>query len=58
MRNFGGNRCLWRDLLKPAKQKGVRKHIQLTYFELKEDSRPQSQKCADRRYSDPLLFKI
>lgn len=30
---------------------------QLTLFELKDDSRPQSQQSAEGRYAQPLLFK-
>ena len=34
-----------------------RRHAQLTLFDLKQDCRPQSQRCADGRYSQPLLFE-
>ena len=53
-----GKRYLWRDLLKLRReQKKAQRHAQLTLFELKEDSRPEAQRSADGRYSQPLLFK-
>ncbi len=30
---------------------------QLTLFELKEDTRPASQRSVEGRYTEPLLFK-
>jgi hypothetical protein len=48
----------WREIrrLRREQIQAARKP-QLTLFDLKEDSRPQSQRCADHRYSEPLLFK-
>lgn len=33
-----------------------RRARQLTLFELKDDARPPSQRSADGRFSEPLLF--
>jgi hypothetical protein len=53
-----GKRYLWRDLLKLRRErKRSQKHAQLTLFELKEDRRPETQRSAEGRYSQPLLFK-
>jgi hypothetical protein len=53
-----GKRYLWRDLLKLRReQKEARRRAQLTLFELKEDRRPETQRSAEGRYSQPLLFK-
>jgi hypothetical protein len=55
---IGGKRYLWRDLLKLRReQKKVLRHAQLTLFERKEDRRPETQRSAEGRYSQPLLFK-
>jgi hypothetical protein len=35
----------------------ARRQKQLTLFELQEDHRPASQRSADGRYSEPLLFE-
>ena len=54
----GGVKYLWRDILKLRKeQMKAQRQAQLTLFELKEDTRPQSQRSVDGRYIEPLLFK-
>jgi hypothetical protein len=53
-----GKRYLWRDLLKLRReQKQAQRRAQLTLFELKEDRRPETQRSAEGRYMQPLLFK-
>jgi hypothetical protein len=53
-----GKSYLWRDLLRLRReQKKAQKHAQLELFELKEDCRPETQRSAEGRYSQPLLFK-
>jgi hypothetical protein len=52
-----GKRYAWHDILKLRRDrvKAARKP-QPTLFELKDDSRPASQKTAADRYAEPLLF--
>ena len=53
-----GKRYAWKDILRLRReQRKAARQPQLTLFELKEDHRPQSQRTADGRYSEPLLFK-
>jgi hypothetical protein len=55
---LGGIKYLWRDILKLRReQRKAQRQAQLTLFVLEEDTRPQSQQCADCRYVEPLLFK-
>lgn len=52
-----GKRILWRDLLKLRReQKKLARQVQPALFDLRDDSRPASQKKADGRYQEPLLF--
>jgi hypothetical protein len=54
-----GRRYLWNELLKLRReQQKATKKRQLTLFELKEDSRPASQRTAEGRFSEPTLFKV
>jgi len=54
-----GKRHLWRDILKLRReQKKAARQRQLTLFELKEDSRPATQRTAQGRYTEPLLFRL
>jgi hypothetical protein len=39
------------------REKAARKQTQLTLFEMKHDTRPETQRSADGRYSQPLLFE-
>jgi hypothetical protein len=54
-----GKRWAMRDIHRIYKEQrdALRRERQMVLFELKEDSRPQSQRCADGRYSEPLLFR-
>lgn len=54
-----GVRHLWADIKRMRREQIVeaRRKKQPPLFELKNDSRPQSQKSAEGRYSEPLLFK-
>lgn len=50
---------LWRDILKLRReQKRAARQPQLTLFELKEDSRPVSQRTAEGRLLEPMLFPV
>jgi len=53
-----GKRYPIREVLQRYKQQRAeeRRAKQLTLFELKEDSRPTTQRSADGRYAQPLLF--
>jgi hypothetical protein len=54
-----GKRHLWKDILKLRReQRKAAKQPQLTLFELKDDSRPASQRTAEGRYSEPTLFRV
>jgi hypothetical protein len=54
-----GKRYLWRDILKLRRdQKKAARQPQLTLFELKEDSRPATQRTAEGRYTEPLLLRL
>ncbi len=54
-----GKRHLWRDILKLHREqrKAARQH-QLTLFELKDDSRPATQRTAEGRFTEPTLFRV
>jgi hypothetical protein len=54
---IGGVRYRWRDILKLRREqsKADRKH-QPPLFELRDDSRPDSQKTATGRLQEPTLF--
>jgi hypothetical protein len=52
-----GNLYLWRDLLKlRRKQRKAERQAQPVLFDLKEDSRPLTQRSAASRYKEPTLF--
>ncbi len=54
-----GKRYLWRDILKLRReQKKATRQRQLILFDLREDSRPASQRTVEGRYSEPTLFRI
>ena len=61
MRKFieiDGKRYAWRDILKLRKeQREKARNAQMTLFEMKDDSRPSSQKTAEGRFTQPLLFE-
>ncbi len=50
---------LWKEILKLRReQRKAARQPQLTLFELKEDSRPASQRTAEGRYTEPMLFRV
>lgn len=53
-----GKQYDWKEIrrLRREQIQAVRKP-QLTLFELKEDTRPASQRSVEGRYTEPLLFK-
>jgi hypothetical protein len=54
-----GKRYLWRDILKLRReQRKAARQRQLTLFELKDDSRPASQRTAEGRFTEPTLFPV
>ena len=54
-----GKLYLWRDILKLRReQRKAARQPQLTLFELKEDTRPASQRTAEGRLTEPLLFQV
>ena len=56
---IGSVRYEWKDILRLRREqvRTTRKQ-QLVLFEMKDDRRPPSQKTADRRFSEPMLFKV
>jgi hypothetical protein len=55
---INGVKYLWRDLLKLRReQKKAERQAQPVLFELKEDTRPQTQRTASSRYAEPTLFE-
>jgi len=54
-----GKRHAWKEILKLRReQRKATRQPQLTLFELKDDSRPASQRTAEGRYIEPLLFMV
>jgi hypothetical protein len=54
-----GKRHLWKDVLKLRReQRKAARQPQLTLFELKDDSRPATQRTAEGRFTEPLLFQV
>jgi hypothetical protein len=55
-----GKRLLWRDVLKLRREQvqAAAKAAQLALFELREDSRPASERTAAGRFQEPSLFSI
>lgn len=54
-----GKRYDWHQIRQLRRQQILesRRIQQLTLFEMVDDTRPSSQKTADGRYSQPLLFE-
>ena len=49
----------WKEILKLRReQRKAARQPQLTLFELKDDCRPASQRTAEGRYSEPMLFSV
>ena len=54
-----GKRHLWHEILKLRReQRKAARQPQPTLFEMKDDSRPASQRTAEGRYSEPMLFRV
>ena len=54
-----GKRYAWRDIVKlRQEQRKTATRSQLTLFELQEDSRPVSQRTAEGRFTEPMLFEF
>jgi hypothetical protein len=54
-----GKRYLWRDILKLRReQRKATRQRQLPLFELKDDSRPATQRTAEGRFTEPMLFSV
>jgi hypothetical protein len=53
-----GKSYLWRDILRLRRAQATQEPVQPALFELKEDTRPASQRKADGRYHEPTLFKL
>ena len=63
MRKFieiDGKRYAWKDILRVRREqaKADREATQPTLFELRDDSRPASQRTASGRHEQPTLFKV
>lgn len=54
-----GKRYEWKEIRRLRREQiaAARTRSQLTLFELKHDSRPQTERSADGRYAEPLLFR-
>jgi hypothetical protein len=57
--DIDGKRFLWRELLQRRRAQVVAaaKIEQPVLFEMKEDCRPETERTAARRYSEPSLFE-
>jgi hypothetical protein len=55
-----GERYEWKHIreLRRAQINEARRIQQLTLFELRDDSRPASQRTAEGRFTEPVLFKV
>jgi hypothetical protein len=54
-----GKRYLWKEILQLRReQRKATRQPQLTLFELKEDSRPASQRTVEGRFTEPTLFRV
>ena len=55
-----GRRFVWRDLVEKRREqlKAAAKAVQPALFELRDDSRPASERTAARRYLEPSLFTL
>jgi hypothetical protein len=57
--DIDGKRYLWRDILNMRReQRKAERQPQPLLFELKEDRRPDSQRKAAGRFSEPTLFEL
>jgi hypothetical protein len=54
-----GKRYLWREILQLRRdQRKAARQPQPTLFELRDDSRPASQRTAEGRFTEPTLFLV
>jgi hypothetical protein len=54
-----GKRYLWKEILQLRReQRKATRQPQPALFELKEDSRPASQRTAEGRLTEPTLFRV
>ena len=54
-----GKRYAWKEILKLRReQRKAARQRQLALFELKDDSRPASQRTAEGRFTEPMLFQV
>jgi hypothetical protein len=54
-----GKRYPWKEILKQRReQRKAARQPQLALFELKDDSRPASQRAAEGRFTEPMLFEV
>jgi hypothetical protein len=54
-----GKRYLWKELLRLRReQRKAARQPQPTLFEMRDDRRPASQRTAEGRYSEPMLFRV
>jgi hypothetical protein len=54
-----GKRYLWKEILQLRReQRKAARQPHPTLFDLKEDSRPASQRTADGRFTEPTLFQV
>ena len=58
--DIGGRRYAWRELLalRKAQREAAREAAQPTLFDLKEDTRPPSERSAAGRFTEPSLFGL
>jgi len=56
--DIDGKRHLWRDIvqLRQQQREAARRAEQPPLFELRDDSRPQTERTAAGRYREPSLF--
>jgi hypothetical protein len=56
--DIDGKRYLWRDIVKlrQEQREAARRAEQPPLFELRDDSRPQTERTAAGRYLEPSLF--
>jgi hypothetical protein len=57
---IAGQRYRWKDILRLRKEqdKAAKQPQQETLFDLKDDSRPATQRTVTGRYESPTLFKV
>jgi hypothetical protein len=55
-----GKRYEWKQIreLRRRQMLEARRIRQLALFELKDDARPASQRTAEGRFTEPMLFKV